>query len=64
MEMKRSFTARATDNQETEMLTINKDDLFRLKIEFAEIFAEFFNNAFGELQKTISYKLYAMDLCN
>lgn len=46
------------------MLSITKKELFRMKIEFRQIFAEFFGDGFGELGKTIAVKLYAMDLCD
>ena len=50
----RSFTVRASPDQEaSELLSINKGDLFRMKTEFSENFAEFLRGASCELQKTI-----------
>lgn len=41
--MRRSFTVRAPEDEDVELLTINKSDLFRMKLEFSESFAEFFH---------------------
>lgn len=35
-----------------------------MKTEFSENYDEFFKGAIGELQKTITIKLYAIELCN
>lgn len=42
---------------------IDLDDLYRMKTQFRAEFAEFFQGGIAELEKTITIRLYAMDLC-
>ena len=51
-EYRRSFTVRSGPDYNAELLTINKHDLFRMKIEFRENFNEFFQGGINELEKT------------
>lgn len=63
--LKRSFTVRTRKGCEViDLLTINKRDLFHMRNEFAEIFGDLFHGAVSTLQKMVTLKLYAMELCN
>ena len=42
------------------MLSISRQDLFKMKIEFRQYFKEFFRGGIEELEKTILVKMYAM----
>ena len=61
--LRRSFTVRSAQVGSSELLSINKHDLFRMKIEFRECFAEFFQGGIKELEKTITIKIYSMEWC-
>ena len=63
--LKRIFTVRTRDHcSVVDLLTINKRDLFHMRTEFSQIFAELFNGAVPLLQKMVTLRLYAMDQCN
>ena len=64
MELRRSFTVRSSISQGSELLNINKKDLFQMKMEFRNYFNQFFKGGIGELEKTIQIKMYAMELCD
>lgn len=63
MFLKRSFTVRSDEFEPTEMLQLEKQDLFRMRLEYTEIYDELFSEAFDTLQKTMSIKLYAVEKC-
>lgn len=54
---------RSDENEPTEMLQLEKHDLYRMSLEYGEIYEELFRDAFSMLQKTISIKLYAVEKC-
>ena len=62
--MKRSFTVKADKQEVIELLTISHRELQQMKTAFSEAFSKMIQDAICELQKTITVKLYAMDLCN
>lgn len=64
MELRRHFTVRTSGTDPCELLTINKKNLFQMKVEFRQYFNEFFEGGIGELEKTIQLKMYAMELCD
>lgn len=64
MDLRRRFSAKADDECYPEMLSIDREDLFRMKTEFRREFAEFFQDGVNELEKTITVRLYAMDMCH
>ena len=64
-ELKRIFTVRTQDDSPTvELYSINKRDLYQMRTEFSQTFAELFNDSVPELQKIISLRLHALDQCN
>ena len=63
MFLKHSFTVRSCDNEPTEMLSMTKQDMLRMKIEFIECYDDLFTEGFKSLQKTMTIKLYAMEQC-
>ena len=64
--LRRSFTARAGESEEaaSEVMFLGKADACRMRIEFGDAYDGLFRNSISELQKTISFKLYAMNACN
>ena len=62
--LKRRFSVIAGKEIYHDLLMINKSDLLHMKIEFPNEFAEFFKNGFIELEKTITLRLHAMDMCH
>ena len=64
MELRRSFTARSYGQKPSELMTISKKDLYRMKMEFNNEFDDLFDGSVGLLHKIIGVKLYAMDACN
>lgn len=64
LSLKRIFTVKVNDEEPAELLTISKQVFCRMKSEFKENYDTFFQGAIGELQKTITIKLYAIELCN
>lgn len=63
-DLRRSFTVRSFKDGPAELLSIGKQDLLRMKIEFRTNFKEFFLSGVSELEKMITVKMYAMELCD
>ena len=65
MLLRRNFTVKtSSDVASCEMLKVSKNDLFRMKIEYREIFSELFTKGVAELEKTIAAKLAVMEVCD
>lgn len=63
-DLRRSFTVRAQDEGSADLLSIDRQDLFRMRIEFRENFAQFLKSGIALLEKVITMKIYAMDSCD
>jgi hypothetical protein len=64
--LRRSFTVRSSDATEgnADLLSIDKKALCRMRIEFRANFKEFFLSGMNELEKCITLKMYAMEVCD
>ena len=48
----------------TELLSICKEDLMKMKREFREEFQNFFQSGIDEFEKTVKLRSHASDLCD
>lgn len=46
-----------------ELLSLSKQDLIRMKIEFGECYDDMFTKSFQSLQKIMNVKVFAMESC-
>lgn len=61
--LKRSFTVRCADERCSELFAIDKQALFKMKMEFRDEFVEFFRSGISELKKMIPLKMHAIEQC-
>jgi hypothetical protein len=61
--LRRKFTVKAGDNNLISLLTLSKDDIIRMKLEFSKEFVEFFQTSLDQLEKTLQLRLSTMEYC-
>lgn len=64
MKLRRTYTVRSYDKKPSELMTISKSDLFRMKIEHYKEFDDLFDGTVSLLHKIINIKVYAMSTCS
>lgn len=61
---RRKLTVRSSEDETSELYSIDKQDLSRMQMEFRENFKEFCRGGVEELEKTLAMKMYAMQWCD
>ena len=62
--LRRSFTVRSDDVELAKIMLLDKSDLFRMRLEFSEVYEELFCDAFQRLHFTMCIKLHAIERCS
>jgi hypothetical protein len=62
--VRRRFCVQAGEEEHTELLSIDKADLLKMRSEFRVEFVEFFQTGLSMLEKTIKLRNHAMELCD